>query len=252
MVGSIGLFLLGALGALLTVYLAKQEVIPEFRAIYDTSDDEIEVSRRQEHIKKTEKDIDDIQAKLREASVPDGLARRLDKVLQSSLTEVRDERTRLEILQRRVNRTIKYSRSLGFIIYIGLGGAIAFLLAGRIKVEGLSGDLPKYFQAIVIGATWTSYLSAIGFRSGQKKAEDRIEAAKKQASENIEALKQELAPKVAEMVASAEKINKVRTPALAGEVQIMMMEKIDRTNNALQKKLDETKKMVKRDVKGIL
>jgi hypothetical protein len=52
MVGSIGLFLLAALGALLTVYLAKQEVIPEFRAIYDTSDDEIEVSQRQDHIKK--------------------------------------------------------------------------------------------------------------------------------------------------------------------------------------------------------
>jgi hypothetical protein len=99
MEGSIGLFLLGALGALLTVYLAKQEVIPEFRAIYDKSNDEIEIGQRQDHIKKTEKDIDDIQARLREEPLPDSLAQRLEKVLESSLTEIRDERTRLEIVQ---------------------------------------------------------------------------------------------------------------------------------------------------------
>jgi hypothetical protein len=33
--GNMGLFFLGAPGALLTVYLAKQEIIPEFRVIFD-------------------------------------------------------------------------------------------------------------------------------------------------------------------------------------------------------------------------
>jgi len=36
-------FLLGMLGAFVIVYLVKQQAIPEFRAFYDTSDDEKDV-----------------------------------------------------------------------------------------------------------------------------------------------------------------------------------------------------------------
>jgi hypothetical protein len=249
---NVGLFFLGALGALLTVYLAKQEVIPEFRLIFDTADMEKEVRDHQDHIKKTEKDIDDIQGKLREESVPTDLAQRLTTVLSSSLSEVQAERERVENLERGIMRSKAFSRSLGFLSYIVLGGVFGFLLAGKIKVEGLSGDLPVYFQSIVIGATWTTYLSTIGIRSGQDKADNRIEAVKKEAGEKIEALKNELTPKVAEKVAAAEKAEKVQTPILAGEVEKMMVEKIDWANKALQKKLDETRQMVKRDVKGLL
>ncbi|MFZ2070745.1 MAG: hypothetical protein WAV32_03920 [Halobacteriota archaeon] len=45
------LFLFGALGAILTVYLAKQEVIPEFRPLFEISEKEKEVIEHQDHIR---------------------------------------------------------------------------------------------------------------------------------------------------------------------------------------------------------
>jgi F0F1-type ATP synthase membrane subunit b/b' len=103
-----------------------------------------------------------------------------------------------------------------------------------------------------LGLPGPPILSTIGFRSGQEKADDRIEAVKKEAVEKIETLKKELTPKVAEKVASAERAEKVETPTLAGEVEKMVVEEIDRTNSAVQKKLDETRQMIKRDVRGLL
>lgn len=248
-----GLFLLGMLGALLVVYLAKQEVVPEFRPLFDTSGAQDEAREHRDHIKKTENEIDGIQAKLRDGdSLSADQTQRLATVLNTSLSEIQVERVRLQTLEREIVRNQLISRSLGFLFYIILGGVFGFLLAGKIKVEGLSGDLPTYFQSIVIGATWTTYLSAIGFRSGQDKANERIEAFKKEAGERIETLKRELTPRVAEKVANAERADKVETPVLAGEVERMLTEEIDRTNMAMQKKLEQTRQMVRRDVKGLL
>ncbi len=44
------LFLLGALGALLTIYLTKEAVIPEFRPLFDISEMERETMGLREHI----------------------------------------------------------------------------------------------------------------------------------------------------------------------------------------------------------
>ncbi|MBU4056278.1 MAG: hypothetical protein KKA41_18135 [Proteobacteria bacterium] len=95
----LGLFLFGALGALLIVYLAKQEIIPEFRPLFDTSEKQKEVMEHQNHIKKTEKHIDDIQTKLEEKTVPEDAVTRLTTVIKTSQDELRDERTRLQTLE---------------------------------------------------------------------------------------------------------------------------------------------------------
>lgn len=248
----IGLFALGALGALLTVYLAKQVVIPEFRPLFDTAEMENEAKEHREHIEKTKKEIDDIQAKLREELVPLDLTQRLTTVLHSSQRELQDERTMLQILERRIMRGRIFSRGLGFLFYIVLGGVFGSLLAGRIEVEGLTGDLPNYIQSIVIGATWTTYLSAIGFRSGQGKADNRIEAVKKESAETIEALKKELKQKIPEKVAKAERAEKVDQPILAGEVERIVDEEIEQAKTAVQNKMDAARQMVQRDVRGLL
>lgn len=248
----IGLFALGALGALLTVYLAKQVVIPEFRPLLDTSEMENEAKEHQEHIKKTEKEIDDIQAELREELMQSDRAQRLTTVLNSSLSELQGERTRLQALERKIMRDQIFSRGLGILFYIVLGGVFGSLLAGRIEVEGLTGDLPNYIQSIVIGATWTTYLSAIGFRSGQGKADDRIEAVKKESAETIEVLKKGLTQKISEKVAKAERAEKVEQPILAGEVEGIVAKEIDQANMAMQKKMDVARQMVQRDVRGLL
>lgn len=248
----IGLFALGALGALLTVYLAKQVVIPEFRPLFDTSEMENEANEHQEHIRKTEKEIDDIQAELREESVQPDRTERLATVLESSRKELQGERRRLQTMESRIMRGQIFSRGLGFLFYIVLGGVFGSLLAGRIEVEGLTGDLPNYIQSIAIGATWTTYLSTIGFRSGQGKADNRIEAVKKESAETLEALKKELTQKIPEKVAKAERAEKVEQPILAGEVARIVAEEIDQANMAMQKKMDVTRQMVQRDVRGLL
>lgn len=182
---NLGLFLLGMLGALLTVYLVKQTPIPEFRAISDTSENEKEAREHRIHIKKTEEHIDGLQAKLEQKSIPKDETERLAITLKSSQKELEDERARLQILERGIKRSQVISRGLGFIIYIVLGGFFGCLLAGRVKVEGLSGDLPDYFESIVIGATWTSYLSVIGFSQVGNKVDEKIEAAKKEIVESV-------------------------------------------------------------------
>jgi hypothetical protein len=247
----IGLFFLGALGAILTVYLAKSEVIPEFRPIFDTSDKNKEIMNRREHIRRTEQHIDDTQAQLEKETLPEKV-RALKTLLDSSLAELGIERNRLETLEREIKQGQILSRVLGFVFYIVLGGVFGFLLAGKVNVEGLSGNLPDYFEAIIVGATWTSYLSTIGFRSGQTKANQLLEDGLKKSSEKIEALKKEITKKVTEEASEAERRGKPDEAFRADKMARILAEEIDSTKNELQKDFDMTRQMIQRDVKGIL
>lgn len=248
----VGLFLFGAMGALLTVYLAKQEVVPEFRPLFDASEKEKEAMKHQDHVSKTEKHIDDIQAKLERESCPDDVATRLTTVLNTSLSELQAERIRLQTLEREIKQSQVISRSLGFLFYIVLGGIFGSLLAGRVQVEGLSGDLPNFFESILIGATWISYLSSIGFRSGQKKADERIEAGLKESAEKIDAVKKEITEIVFQEVEKAEKAEKLEHPLHANEVAKTVAEKLDLATMEVQKGLNLTKQMVQKDMMGVL
>ena len=83
------LFFLGMLGAILTVYLAKQEVVPEFRILFDTSDKEKEANRHRAHITETEDSIDSIQAQLKAPQLEEAFSQRLLKVLEKLLQRYR-------------------------------------------------------------------------------------------------------------------------------------------------------------------
>jgi hypothetical protein len=133
-----------------------------------------------------------------------------------------------------------------------LGGAFGYLLAGKVQVEGLSGDLPKYFESIVIGATWTTYMSTIGFRVGQKKADERIEAGLKKSADEINQVKTEIIQLVGEELAKAEKSEKVEKPVYADMVARIVGNKLDLVATGVQKNLNFTRQMVQRDMKGIL
>jgi len=185
------LFFLGMLGAILTVYLAKQEVVPEFRILFDTSDKEKEANRHRAHITETEDSIDSIQAQLKAPQLEEAFSQRLLKVLESSQIELRDERARLHTLEREIKQSQVFSRGIGFLLYIVLGGVFGSLLSGKVQVEGLSGSLPDFFEAIIIGATWTSYLSVIGFSRVGKKVDEKIEAARSEIMERANKRQQE-------------------------------------------------------------
>lgn len=250
----IGLFLFGIFGALLTVYLAKQDVIPEFRPLFDTSDKEKEKIEHTDHITETEKHIDDIQAKLEDKELPEGYPARLKIILDSSQSELKIERARLETIEREIKQSQLISRSLGFLIYIVLGGFFSSLLVGKVQVEGVSGELPQFFEAIVIGATWTSYLSTIGIRSGQNKVDGRIESGLKDSTKKIDEIRSELLKIVAEAKekTKATKAEEVKLARSADLVERQMIEKLDLAKIELEKSWDFTRQTVQRDVRGIL
>jgi hypothetical protein len=180
------LFCFGALGALLTVYIGKQEIVPEFRPLFDTSEKEKEAIRHRNHIKLTEQHIDTIQARIENPSTSENDAKKLQFVLETSLKELQAERERLQILEHEIKQSQVISRALGFLFYIVLGGVFGSLLAGQVKIEGLSNDLSIYLQSMVIGATWITYLSVIGLNQINKKINEEIETLRKEIQQIVE------------------------------------------------------------------
>jgi archaellum component FlaC len=180
------LFCFGALGALLTVYIGKQEIVPEFRPLFDTSEKEKEAIKHRNHIKLTEQHIDTIQARIEDPSTSENDAKKLQFVLETSLKELQAERERLQILEHEIKQSQVISRALGFLFYIVLGGVFGSLLAGQVKIEGLSNDLSIYLQSMVIGATWITYLSVIGLNQINKKINEEIETLRKEIQQIVE------------------------------------------------------------------
>lgn len=180
------LFCFGALGALLTVYIGKQEIVPEFRPLFDTSEKEKEAIRHRNHIKLTEQHIDTIQARIEDPSTSENDATKLQFVLETSLKELQAERERLQILEHEIKQSQVISRALGFLFYIVLGGVFGSLLAGQVKIEGLSNDLSIYLQSMVIGTTWITYLSVIGLNQINKKINEEIETLRKEIQQIVE------------------------------------------------------------------
>jgi hypothetical protein len=245
-------FILGALGATVTVYLAQQEVIPEFRAVFDTSDKTKEASEVQQHVEKKNKQIDDIQDNLRDPSVAPEVAERLTTVLNSCQREVEDETRRLTDLERDIKQGQIISRSFGFFFYIILGGAFGSLLAGIVQIQGFSGALPKFFESIIIGATWPTYLSVLGLQSGLGKANQEMDSIQKKASENLDSLTKEIPEIVRREVAKAEMTEKRKQPIRADEVAGIIADKLDLANMGMQNNFNQSRQLVQRYLKATL
>ena len=246
------LFLLGVFGAILTVYMVKQQVIPEFRPLFDITIKEDEARERREHIKKTETDIDEMQVRMRNDIMEARRAQDLTVALQTSLAEVNAERDRLRVLEREIKQSQIISRCLGFVFFILLGGVFGSLLAGKIEVAGLSGDLPKYFESIIIGATWTSYMSTIGVGGGQKKVDERIGTALKDTTEKINAIKPEIMKLVTEEISKLIIDKEIKKSDYANKMAGLINNKLDLAAMGIKNKLEYTKTMVKGDMKGIM
>ncbi|MBI2867112.1 MAG: hypothetical protein HYX97_02105 [Chloroflexi bacterium] len=180
------LFGLGVLGALITIYIAQQDVVPEFRPFFDTEEREQEAKDLREHNKKTREEIDKIQTTLQGGVLPKDQLQQLGKALDTSQRELEYDRRRLESLERKINQGKVAFRTIGFILYAILGGAIAALLSDKVKVEGFDATLPKQFQAIFVGASWTGFLSVLGFSTTSQKAGKGIEALKKEILDAID------------------------------------------------------------------
>lgn len=183
------LFGIGIGGALVTLYVATRQVIPEFRPLYDVAEQETELSKLRDHISKTRADIDAIQEELRKDKIAANLAQRLQGVLETTQTELAADRQREQSLERLIIRRTIYARSLGFLVYLGLGGVFAALLADKVQIGEVGADASEPLSAFVIGATWMSYLSVVGLSSLRQEAEAETEAVGETAEQQISALR---------------------------------------------------------------
>jgi len=252
LVSEVLLFLFGGLGALLTVYLATQEVIPEFRALFDIGSKVVEVDKLRSRVRTTQDDIDSVQEDIKKPDIPSERADRLERYVKDSLKEKAQDLDELRGLERDVKQGQITSRSLGFFTYVILGGAFAVLLAGRIQLAGFTGDLSDVLESFVIGATWTSYLSTVGFRGAQKGVEERLQRGLSDANEKFEELKKEVSKTVAEKVAEAEKAPAVENPQRADRVASEITDMIDSYQKGVQKSLDLTRQASIKEARRLL
>ena len=240
---TIGMFGFGALGALLFVYLAKNEPIPEFRPLFDIFELQREARRHRKHIEKTERDIDAVQDRLRDGSAICDNSQCLIHVLDSYLEEVDKERSRLQHLEHQIRRNQITSRTLGFFFYIIMGGIIGALLATEMEINVFSSGASNYIESMVIGATWISYLSTIGFRFTRSRPGERIDRLRKDSLEEMKMPRDEI-------------ISGLREEQVSDEVLTRILQKVDHTNLRLQQRLqddfDITREAIDEDAKGML
>lgn len=171
---AIWLYVLGAVGALVAIYARSEDPIPPFRAFYDYSEDETELVGVRQEIN---------QANLKRKEVPEDYrsSKLTDEQFNNLVKEYDDRIADLEKTRSSLGSKIRQAqilhRFLGFVVYILLGAVFAGLLSPLITVEGLQGKISDFAKPILIGATWTSYLSVLGFRNVEKKTDSVIRAA---------------------------------------------------------------------------
>lgn len=238
----LGLFLLGMLGAVLTVLIAKQQIIPEFRPLVDVADSEIEATRLREQVEEATDQLGKAQLELEKGAVAANRMRELELLLKTGQAFVQQQRARLENLERTIRLNTAASRGIGFLLYIVLGGVLGSLLGGKIKIDTVDANLPAAFQSILIGATWTTYLGALGFQADQAKVEEsqkkaidlRIEDAETEVANQLDTLKKNLVEVVPGRVEAAERSPEVRQPQIAPEVADLLKRQLENTGDQIK------------------
>ena len=131
----LGLFLFGMLGAVLTVLIAKQQVIPEFRPLVDVGDSQVEASELRELISKASERLSGAQVELDKGALAAGRMGELDLLVRTAQGFLQSQRARLASLERTIQLNTAVSRGIGFLLYIVLGGVFGALLGGKIKID---------------------------------------------------------------------------------------------------------------------
>ena len=194
------LFGLGFLGAVIVIYIAKQQVIPEFRPLFDISTKKQEAMGLRRGVSNTREEIDRAQASLVGGVLPVRQLEQLSKFLDSSQRELDQDRQRLKDLEREIKQGQIVSRSIGFLLYSVIGGAIAAFISSNLTVlttgspvpgSLTSADLPPELQAIVIGGSWTGFLSVLGIRGSQGQTVGTVASLKKELADVIERAERE-------------------------------------------------------------
>lgn len=195
-------YIFGGVGALLTVYIRSEESIPAFRAIFDYEEMETELS---EVIRDIDEDINfrkQYTEKYAKKELEDQQFDRLFKEINSRIEASIARRTYLE---GHVYRAQIGHRIFGFLVYIVLGGVFAGLLSDYIEIVGVDSTLVDAIKPLVIGATWTTYLSTLGFR--------RQEQVKNESEKKVASISREITPKIEQMGELVANLQNLKDPA---------------------------------------
>lgn len=180
------LYLLGALGAILTLYIRSDEPIPSFRAFFDYEAQEVELEKVKNEITADEEIRKSYSKDYRNGVLDNSKFEYLTREIDDLIADMSMKRLSLE---KRVAGAQILHRSLGFIFYVVFGSLFAGLLSNIIDVEGLEGPLSSALKPLVLGATWTTYLSLLGFRDQKNK----VTALTNQVTSKVEEMDQTLA-----------------------------------------------------------
>ena len=232
-----GTFILGLLGALAFVYIAKQQVLPEFRPFVDTQEKQKELDARKIALETTDADIKRLTLALVDAT--DGVK----QVGIKGALEV-EQKTRADIAQEILNQqrdldgTQRQMRILGMVCYLLLGGVFAAIGSDFLKVEGLNESLSQLLKPMVIGATWTSFLTAMGFNFGKVGAEKQLDGIKTDVAASIETLKKDVSTITSKAVAAAEAAPQTAQPVMAKKTSEEVEKTITDASAKITRKLD--------------
>lgn len=241
-------FGLGIAGALVTLYMAKGEVVPEFRIFYDTSESDRRRADLKRAIVATQAYIDTAQEQLTSGGLSADDATALRAGIDTSLIEMRIDRAALTACDRDIKFGQLLSRSFGFLLYVGLGGLFAWLLADSVNIEGFGGN----FESLVLGATWTTYVASAGFRVLEERVSKRVSDALEQATSKFESAKTTLNQSVPAKVEAAERREATDEPVLAPQVASEMRATLDLALNSITRDLERTRVQVVRDCRAAL
>jgi len=201
---AIWLYVLGAIGALIAIYARSEDPIPPFRALYDYSEDETELTDVRKKIKQATLKRENLSTKYESNELKNDQFKNLAKEYDDRIGDL--EKTRA-FLDTKIQKAQILHRLLGFVVYILLGGMFAGLLSNFITVEGLEGQISDIAKPILIGATWTSYLSVLGFRNEEKQkqeAEKKAVAVSDTAVDEIARLKDSVTNAVSKLQETAQ------------------------------------------------
>ncbi len=181
------LFVCGVIGALIAVFVRKQDVTWDIPLWSDTNALSKEKQDLDLAIPATKKDINDVQDALKKEGVREEEQKRLERLEESLRKELNRDQVRQGELEQTIGKRDVQSRVAGFVVYAVIGGVLATLLASRVDIEGIGSNVEPAIKAVPIGFAWTSILSLFGIKSLQDKYEVHIEEAKRDALKEIDA-----------------------------------------------------------------
>lgn len=235
-------FLLGTVGAILTLYLARQVMIPKFRPLVSIEPIENSAQQAREDIAKTKIRLEKFQAMMTDQPLNSCLTR-VFNALERSL---RHQEIRLDRYENQVLVHQYVSSVLGFLFFVVLGGAFAFLFTGQVKVslQGPNGgSLPESVQAVAIGAGWTGLVSIVGIRGIQSTATSIIGQMGEQSKKHIDELKKSLV----EGIRPDQPVGApaaVPTPDQLAQLASLIVAQCDQAKNDLSAHLDKARESI--------